>query len=67
MILCGGTTKIPSLQQQLQDYFPLAEVLSSVPPDEVIAVGAAKQVMKKAVNILSPLNVVNVRCTRTVS
>lgn len=44
VILCGGCTKVPSLQQQLAEYFSGAELLSSIAPDEVIAVGAAKQV-----------------------
>ncbi|KAI0211319.1 Heat shock 70 kDa protein 14 [Lamellibrachia satsuma] len=43
VILCGGCTKVPSLQQQLAEYFSGAELLSSIAPDEVIAVGAAKQ------------------------
>ncbi|XP_074644815.1 heat shock 70 kDa protein 14-like isoform X2 [Tubulanus polymorphus] len=43
VILCGGSTKIPYLQQQIQNYFPHAEMLFSIPPDEVVAVGAAKE------------------------
>ena len=45
VLLCGGCTKVPSLQQQLAEYFSGAELLSSIAPDEVIAVGAAKQVL----------------------
>lgn len=41
VVLCGGSTRIPRLQQMIQDMFPDVEVLSSAPPDEVIAVGAA--------------------------
>ena len=44
MILCGGTTKIPILQKKMKDSFPNADILSSISPDEVIAIGAAKQV-----------------------
>ena len=35
---------LPSIQQQLKDFFPQAELLSSISPDQVIAVGASKQV-----------------------
>lgn len=41
MVLCGGSARIPRLQQMIQDMFPDVELLSSAPPDEVIAVGAA--------------------------
>ena len=43
VVLCGGTSKIPKLQSSLQAAFPNAELLNSINPDEVIAVGAAKQ------------------------
>ncbi|XP_061618754.1 heat shock 70 kDa protein 14 [Phyllopteryx taeniolatus] len=43
VILCGGSARIPRLQQMLRDMFPDVELLSSAPPDEVIAVGAALQ------------------------
>lgn len=43
MILCGGTLKVPKLQKYFRDTFPAAEILNSISPDEVIAVGAAKQ------------------------
>ena len=42
--MCGGCAKIPLLQQQVKEYFKDAEMLASIPPDEVIAVGAANQV-----------------------
>lgn len=41
MALCGGSARIPRLQQLIQEMFPEVELLSSAPPDEVIAVGAA--------------------------
>jgi len=41
--MCGGCAKIPLLQQQVKEYFKDAEMLASIPPDEVIAVGAAIQ------------------------
>lgn len=41
VVLCGGSARIPRLQQMIRDLFPDVEQLSSAPPDEVIAVGAA--------------------------
>nr|AGO01993.1 heat shock 70kDa protein 14 [Monopterus albus] len=41
VVLCGGSARIPRLQQMIRDMFPDVELLSSAPPDEVIAVGAA--------------------------
>uniref|UniRef100_A0AAU0MVG6 Heat shock protein family A member 14 variant X1 n=1 Tax=Urechis unicinctus TaxID=6432 RepID=A0AAU0MVG6_UREUN len=43
VVVSGGCGKIPLLQQQLREKFPNAELLTSIPPDEVIAIGAAKQ------------------------
>ena len=41
VVLCGGSARIPRLQQMIRDVFPEVEQLNSAPPDEVIAVGAA--------------------------
>lgn len=41
VVLCGGSARIPRLQQMIQELFPDVELLSLAPPDEVIAVGAA--------------------------
>ncbi|XP_061570226.1 heat shock 70 kDa protein 14 [Cololabis saira] len=41
--LCGGSARIPRLQQLIREMFPDVELLSSFPPDEVIAVGAAME------------------------
>ena len=38
-----GTAKIPKLQKSLKDLFVNAELLNSINPDEVVAVGAATQ------------------------
>lgn len=43
LILSGGATKIPKLQQAVRELFPDAELLSGISPDEVIATGTAKQ------------------------
>ncbi|KAM9309759.1 heat shock 70 kDa protein 14 [Pholidichthys leucotaenia] len=41
VVLCGGSARIPRLQQMICEMFPDVELLCSAPPDEVIAVGAA--------------------------
>lgn len=40
-MLCGGSSRIPRLQQLIKDLFPAVELLNSIPPDEVIPIGAA--------------------------
>lgn len=41
VVLCGGSSRIPRLQQLIKDLFPAVELLNAIPPDEVIPVGAA--------------------------
>ncbi|XP_064140949.1 heat shock 70 kDa protein 14 isoform X1 [Loxodonta africana] len=41
VVLCGGSSRIPKLQQLIKDLFPEVELLNSIPPDEVIPIGAA--------------------------
>ncbi|KAL6077229.1 hypothetical protein STEG23_037684 [Scotinomys teguina] len=41
VVLCGGSSRIPRLQQLIRDLFPAVELLNSIPPDEVIPIGAA--------------------------
>lgn len=41
VVLCGGSARIPRLQQLIREMFPEVEQLCSIPPDEVIAMGAA--------------------------
>lgn len=43
VILCGGTMKMPKLQKSISDMFPNSEILSSIAPDETIAIGCARQ------------------------
>ncbi|KAM3587493.1 uncharacterized protein V6R79_006814 [Siganus canaliculatus] len=43
VVLCGGSARIPRLQMMIREMFPDVELLSSAPPDELIAVGAARQ------------------------
>lgn len=42
-ILCGGTAKIPKVQKAVAGILKKAEVLSTLSPDEVLALGAATQ------------------------
>lgn len=41
VVLCGGSSRIPKLQQLIKDLFPAVDLLNSIPPDEVIPIGAA--------------------------
>ncbi|KAG6442772.1 heat shock 70 kDa protein 14 [Manduca sexta] len=43
IVVCGGSMKIPKLQQAIANLIPEAEVLSGINPDEVIAVGCARE------------------------
>jgi len=40
----GGSTRIPKVQQLLQDFFNGKELCKSINPDEAVAYGAAVQV-----------------------
>ena len=43
IVLVGGTTRIPKLQQMLSDYFNGKTLCRSINPDEAVAYGAAVQ------------------------
>jgi len=43
IVLVGGSTRIPKIQQLLSDYFNGKELCKSVNPDEAVAYGAAVQ------------------------
>lgn len=43
IIFTGGSMKIPKLQSTISALVPKAQVLSSIPPDEVISIGCSKQ------------------------
>jgi L1 cell adhesion molecule like protein len=43
IVLVGGSTRIPKIQQLLQDYFNGKELCKSINPDEAVAYGAAVQ------------------------
>ena len=53
-MLVGGSTRIPKVQQLLQDFFNGKELCKSINPDEAVAYGAAVQVLFAAV--LNPKN-----------
>ena len=42
----GGSTRIPKVQQLLQDFFNGKELCKSINPDEAVAYGAAVQVRR---------------------
>ena len=43
MVLVGGSTRIPKVQQLIKDYFNGKEPNKGVNPDEAVAYGAAVQ------------------------
>jgi L1 cell adhesion molecule like protein len=43
VVLVGGSSRIPKVQQLLQDFFKRKDFCSSINPDEVVAYGAAVQ------------------------
>lgn len=44
VVLVGGSTRIPKVQQMLQDFFNGKELCKAINPDEAVAYGAAVQV-----------------------
>merc|ERR1712048_1481784 len=43
IVLVGGSTRIPKIQQMLQDFFNGKQLNKSINPDEAVAYGAAVQ------------------------
>ncbi|MCI44533.1 heat-shock protein, partial [Trifolium medium] len=43
VVLVGGSSRIPKVQQLLQDFFEGKELCKSINPDEAVAYGAAVQ------------------------
>ena len=52
MVVCGGGAKTPLVQKMVSDAFPHARLLNHIPPDEVIAMGAAKEVRLSFLSLL---------------
>ncbi len=48
IVLVGGSTRIPKVQQLLSDFFNGRELSKSINPDEAVAYGAAVQVRKSS-------------------
>ncbi len=51
-MLVGGSTRIPKVQQMLQDFFNGKELCKAINPDEAVAYGAAVQVRHSYKGIL---------------
>ncbi|NP_001092168.1 heat shock 70 kDa protein 14-A [Xenopus laevis] len=64
VVLCGGSARIPKLQLLIKDLFPEVEMLSSIPPDEVIPVGAAIQagILLGKENLSTDLDTITIEC-----
>ncbi|MCI95780.1 heat-shock protein, partial [Trifolium medium] len=43
VVLVGGSSRIPKVQQLLQEFFKGKELCQSINPDEAVAYGAAVQ------------------------
>ncbi|KAF2296040.1 hypothetical protein GH714_035804 [Hevea brasiliensis] len=54
VVLVGGSTRIPKVQQLLQDFFNGKELCKSINPDEAVAYGAAVQAA--ILSVLIPRN-----------
>ena len=52
VVLVGGSTRIPKVQQMLQDFFNGKELCKSINPDEAVAYGAAVQVCSLQIHLL---------------
>ena len=56
VVLVGGSTRIPKVQQLLQDFFNGKELCKSINPDEAVAYGAAVQVTPLPLVLSFPLH-----------
>ena len=56
IVLVGGSTRIPKVQQLIKDYFNGKEPNKGVNPDEAVAFGAAVQVLSRLPRCLCPRN-----------
>ncbi|XP_077194106.1 heat shock 70 kDa protein 14 isoform X2 [Paroedura picta] len=65
VVLCGGSARIPKLQQLIKDLFPTVELLNSVSPDEVIPIGAAMEagILLGRENLFLDSDVLSVECS----
>ncbi|XP_068132257.1 heat shock 70 kDa protein 14 [Hyperolius riggenbachi] len=65
VVLCGGSARIPKLQQLIRDLFPEVELLNSLPPDEVIPIGAAIEagILVGKDNLSTELDSITIECS----
>ncbi|KAG8577021.1 hypothetical protein GDO81_010044 [Engystomops pustulosus] len=65
VVLCGGSARIPKLQQLIRDLFSDVELLSSIPPDEVIPIGAAIEagILLGKENPTTDLDTITIECS----
>ncbi|XP_063782979.1 heat shock 70 kDa protein 14 [Pseudophryne corroboree] len=65
VVLCGGSARIPKLQQLIMDLFPEVELLNSIPPDEVIPIGAAIEagILLGKDNLSTELDTITIECS----
>lgn len=54
VVLVGGSTRIPKIQQLLQTFFNGKELNRKINPDEAVAFGAAVQVRAVLLLLLAP-------------
>ncbi|KAM8973849.1 heat shock 70 kDa protein 14 [Pelodytes ibericus] len=67
VVLCGGSARIPKLQQLIKDLFPEVELLNSIPPDEVIPIGAAIEagILLGKDTLSTDLDTITIECSAT--
>ncbi|XP_058756802.1 heat shock cognate 70 kDa protein-like [Vicia villosa] len=58
VVLVGGSSRIPKMQQMLQDFFMWKDLCFSINPDEAVAYGAAVQASLLCEDMKSSLNLV---------
>ncbi|KAL8207456.1 UNVERIFIED_CONTAM: Heat shock 70 kDa protein 14 [Gekko kuhli] len=65
VVLCGGSARIPKLQQLIKDLFPTIELLNSISPDEVIPIGAAIEagILLGRENLFLDSEILSVECS----
>ena len=56
LVLVGGSTRIPKIQEMLREFFNGKELCKSINPDEAVAYGAAVQAAILLVRIRIPKN-----------
>jgi L1 cell adhesion molecule like protein len=58
VVLVGGSSRIPKVQQLLQDFFKGNDIFASINPDEAVAYGAAVQAALLSEGTMDSLNLV---------